>query len=224
VELLVIRGNAAEPHELTVVREQINAPAITTRMANATTGYVRIAEFTPEAPAGLREAFTALSASGATRFVIDLRATARGDIDHGIGAARLFVDSGTLAIRQTKSAKETIAARAGEQSLSAPVVLLVNQGTSGAAEVFAAALDGNQRAELVGQRTLGRAARQQLIPLQDGSGLLLSSTRYLTPSGEALHEKGLAPDVEVGEPDVEFGDAPPAGDPALDKALEQLAQ
>jgi carboxyl-terminal processing protease len=223
VDLLVIRGNAAEPHELTVVREAITAPAITTRMANATTGYVRIAEFTADSAADVSNAFAELTRSGAARFVIDLRATARGDIDHGIAAARLFVDSGTLAVRQTKSGKDTIAAD-GKAAIAAPVALLVNQGTSGAAELFASALDGNTRAELIGQRTLGRAARQQLITLKDGSGLLLSSTRYLTPSGEAIHEKGLTPDVEVSEPDVEFGDAPPAGDPALDKAIEQLAR
>ena len=62
-------------------------------------------------------------------------------------------------------------------------------GHVGAAEVFAAALDGNDRAELVGERTLGRAARQQLVKLPDGSGLLLSSTRYLTPKNEGIHEK-----------------------------------
>jgi carboxyl-terminal processing protease len=103
------------------------------------------------------------------------------------------------------------------------VTILVGQGTAGAAEVFAAALDDNSRAELVGEHTLGRAARQQLLKLPDGSALLLTQTRYLTPRSNPIHEKGLEPDVQVDEPVVEFGMEPPSGDPALDKALERIA-
>jgi carboxyl-terminal processing protease len=88
--------------------------------------------------------------------------------------------------------------------------------------VFAAALVGNTRAELVGEHTIGRAALQKLIKLPDGSGLWLSTSRYLTPAGTPLHEKGLEPTVPVDEPDVEFGQTPPPGDPVLDKALERL--
>ena len=67
-----------------------------------------------------------------------------------------------------------------------------------------------------------RSARQQLVKLPDGSALLLTQTRYLTPKSNPIHEKGLAPDVEVESPVVEFGMEPPTGDPALDRALEQL--
>ena len=96
---------------------------------------------------------------------------------------------------------------------------MTDNGTSGAAEVFAAALHGNTRASLVGERTLGRAARQKLVPLPDGSGLLLTYQRYLMPGGAAISARGLAPDVAVDQPTVEFGVAPPSGDPILEKAL-----
>lgn len=224
VALLVFRGNAAEPTEMTLVRERSTAPELTTRMANPTTGYIRIAEFTSESPKRIREAVDALARTGAGSYIIDLRGTARGDVDHGIAAARLFVRSGTLAIRQTKSGKDAISAAASDGAITARVVLLVNQGTSAAAEVFAAALDGNNRTELIGERTTGRAARQQLVKLPDGSGLLLSSTRYLSPSSQPIHEQGLTPDVPVNQPDVELGIEAPPGDPILDKALEHLAQ
>jgi carboxyl-terminal processing protease len=224
VNLLVIRGNAAEPHELTLTRDRGTAPDITSRMANATTGYLRIAEFTTTSPARVKQAVDALAKTGAAQYIIDLRGTARGDLDEGLAVARLFVKAGTLAVRQTKTGKEDITARPDDGSITAPVALLVDQGTSGAAELFAAALDGNSRTELIGERTLGRAARHQLVKLQDGSGLLLSSMRYLTPSSEAIHEKGLTPDVEVAQPDVEFGSEAPAGDPTMDKAIEQLTK
>jgi carboxyl-terminal processing protease len=224
VALLVIRNNATDPHEVSLVRERSTTAEVTTRMANAATGYVRVAEFTKDAPAKLTQAVSALTKTGATRFVVDLRGTATGDIDNGIAAARLFVPSGTLAIRQTKSQRETITATANDGSIAAPVILLVDQGTAAAAELFAAALNGNGRAELVGERTLGRASRQQLVKLPDGSGLLLSSMRYLTPANAGIHERGLTPDVQVRQPDVEFGATPPAKDDTLDTALTRLAE
>src|SRR5262249_21798100 len=160
--------------------------------------------FAKDAPAKLTQAFGTLSKTGAMRFVVDLRGTATGDYDNGIAAARLFVQSGTLSIRQTKNQRENITAASGDGSLSQPAILPVDQGTAAAAEVFAAALNGNGRAETVGERTLGRAARQQLVKLPDGSGLLLSSMRYLTPANAGIHERGLTPDVQVRQPDVEF--------------------
>lgn len=231
VELLVLRGNAAEPHEVTLVRERLNGAELTSRMADNTTGYVRIIDFTKDSATRLTQAFDALARTGATRYVIDVRGAARGDLDDGIAVARLFVKStsagGTASVltaRQTKSQREVVTAQGTDGVMTAPVTLLVDQGTAGAAEVFAAALQGNDRADLIGERTLGRAARQQLVKLPDGSGLLLSSIRYLTPALDDIHERGLTPDVDVAQPAVEFGAAPPAGDPTLDRALEQFAQ
>ncbi len=225
VTLLVIRGNAADPHEIALTRQRNTAPALTTRMLSGGVGYVRVAEFTPEAPARLKEAFDTLSRSGATSYAIDLRGTARGELDDGIAAARLFVGSGTLAVRQLKDARDTVSAQAGDGSITDSVALLVSQGTAGAAELFAAALAGNERASLVGERTIGRAARQRLVKLPDGSGLLMSHVRYLTPdSNSPIHERGLEPTVRVEQPEVEFGLEPPPGDPTLDRVLEMLAQ
>jgi carboxyl-terminal processing protease len=225
VALLVIRGNAADPHAVDLVRERANGPDLTSRMSEGTTGYIRVLEFSKETPSGLKQAVESLAKTKATRYVLDLRGTARGDLDDGVAAARLFVKSGTLAIRQAKGdQREPIVAQSGDGSITAPVVLLVNQGTAGAAEVFAAALDDNDRADLVGEQTLGRAARQRLITLPDGSGLLLSHLRYLTPDGNAIHEKGLTPDEDVEQPEVEFGAEPPATDATLQKALERIAK
>jgi carboxyl-terminal processing protease len=84
---------------------------------------------------------------------------------------------------------------------------------------------GNQRADLIGEHTIGRAASQKLVRLPDGAGLWLSTTRYLTPSGTPLHEKGLEPTVAVDEPEsTEFGQPAPTTDPILDKAIERLSE
>lgn len=223
VSILVIRGNAAEPHVVDLAREAVTAPEVTSRMANRTTGYVRVAEFSAESPARLKQAIDALAKTGATRFVIDVRSTARGDLDHGVAAARLFVRNAPLAVRLTRGdQREVIAAQAGDGAVTAPVAVLVDLGTAGAAEVFAAALADNDRGDLVGAKTLGRAARQRLIKLPDQSGLWLTHIRYLTPDNDPIHETGLEPDVEVEQPEVEFGSAP-AVDAALQKALDHLA-
>ncbi|HET9195897.1 MAG TPA: S41 family peptidase [Vicinamibacterales bacterium] len=234
VTLLVIRGSVSDPHEVAVNRERLSGAEVSSRMANASTGYIRVVEFTPNSAARIKQAVDALAKTGAARYVIDVRGTSRGDLDSGIEAARLFVRGATLAVRvsrdplarpdaKDKTRKDSIAAQANDGTVAAPVVLLVDSGTSGAAELFAAALDGNNRAELVGERTIGRVARQQLVKLPDGSGLLLTSVRYLSPSSAAIHEKGLTPDVHVPEPDVDFGADPPKVDAALDKAIERLA-
>ena len=225
VSLLVIRGNAADPHVVDLAREPVTAPEVTSRMANQTTGYIRLAEFSAESASGLTQATDALAKTGATRLVVDVRGTARGDLDHGVAAARLFVRSGALAVRLTRGdQRESIPAAAGDGAVTAPVAILVDQGTAGAAEVFAAALAGNDRADLVGANTLGRAARQRLVKLPDQSGLWLTHIRYLTPDNDPIHETGLEPDVAVEQPEVEFGSAPPVADATLQKALDHLAQ
>ena len=224
VALLVIRGNAADPHEIELTRERLTAPAITSRMANPTTGYIRVAEFSPTTPTQLQQTVATLTKSGATRFVIDLRGTSRGDLDEGLAAARLFVKDGPLAVKLTRGgAKETVASQPGDGAITAPVALLVDQGTAYAAEVFAAALEEDDRADLVGINTLGRAARQRLVKLPDQSGLWLTYVRYLTPDADPIHETGLEPEVEVEFTEVEFGTEPSPGDAALQKAIEHIA-
>ena len=223
VSLLLIRGNAADPHMVELVRDRPAGAEMTSRMADASTGYVRVVDFTKETPARFKQAFDALAKTGAAKYVIDLRGTARGDLDDGLAASHLFVKSGTLGVRLTKGdLKDIVTAQAADGAVAAPIVLLVDQGTAGAAEIFAAALDGNKRADLVGEHTLGRAARQKLIKLPDNSGLWLTYLRYLTPSSEPIHEKGLDPDVDVEQPEIEFGSEAPATDATLQKALEYL--
>ena len=221
VSLVIIRGSATDPHVVELTREKPAGPDVTSKLLNATTGYVRVVEFSNQAVSSLKPAVEKLTKAGATRVLLDLRGTAKGDLDAGIAAARLFVKSGTLTIKQGKGdQRETVTTNPSDGALTTPLVLLTTAGTAGAAEVFAAAIEGAKRGTRVGERTLGRAARQRLVRLPDGSGLWLSYQRYLTPGGEPIHEKGLKPDVAVAEPELDFGAPAPAGDPILEKALE----
>ena len=224
VKLIIIRGSASDPHVVELTREVPPGSNVTGRLAAPGVGYIRIAAFGPNTADQARAQAAELAKAGASSLIVDVRRTSGGTPDLGLTLARLFVANGTLALRETKGLdRETIAARPGDGSITLPATLLVDSGTSGAAELFASALVGNRRAELIGEHTIGRAGQQKLAKLPDGSGLWLTTTRYLTPGGDPLHEKGLEPTLTVDQPDVEFGQPPSNGDPVLDKALERLA-
>jgi carboxyl-terminal processing protease len=223
VTLTIIRGNAAEPLEISLVREPIAGTGISGRMLDAGTGYVRMASFRDGAAADLQTQAAQLAGGGARALVLDLRRTAEGDFDQAIAAARLFVKEGTIAQRAGRDAvagRETITAQTGDGQFEMPLVLLTTAGTSGAAEVFAAALHGNGRAEIVGEHTLGRAGVQRFVKLPENRGLWLTYARYLRPDGEPIHGKGLAPDLAVaaGDPETAASDR----DPILAAALDRL--
>jgi carboxyl-terminal processing protease len=225
VTLTVIRGNAAEPHEIALVREKPSPALVSGKALAADTGYVRVATFKTGAAAALRKQIADLAKGGANALVLDIRGTAEGTYDEAIAAARLFVKSGTLAVKagRAKEDVQRITAADPDGEVTMPVVLLVTVGTSGPAEVFAAALRDNKRAELVGEHTIGRAGVQKLVRLPENLGLWLTYARYLTPGDQPIHGKGLDPDLAVEQPDVDFGAPAPATDPILDAARERLS-
>jgi carboxyl-terminal processing protease len=224
VKLTVLRGSAAEPHEISVTREKLPVSQVTGRMVNGNVGVVRVAAFGNATAGELRKVTADLQKQGAQQLVLDLRATSTGTPADGIEAARLFVPGGTIVQREQRGQDAfAIAARSGDGSVTLPMTVLTTNGTAGAAEILVAAVSGNDRAQLVGERTLGRAAEQRLVRLPDGSGLWMTATRFLTPAGKPIHGHGIEPHVTVEEPEVEFGTEPPATDPILDKALETLA-
>jgi len=225
VKITVIRGSTTDPHELELTREAMPPTDVNGRIAAAGVGYLRIAAVGPRTAEQTRTQIADLVKNGASKLIVDIRRTSGGSLDGGVALARLFVGGGTLTTRETRGAQpEPITAAAGDGNITMPVSLLVDTGTSGGAELFASALAGNKRADLIGEHTLGRAAQQKLVKLPDGSGLWLTTTRFLTPGGTPLHEKGLEPTVAVDEPDVDFGQTPPTNDPILDKALERFAE
>jgi carboxyl-terminal processing protease len=225
VSVTVIRGSTSDPHVVELTREATPTTEVTSKIAAPGVGYVRIAAVGPRTADQAKARIADLVKGGASKLIVDVRHASGGSLDGGIALAKLFIPAGTLTIKETRGAdKETIAAASGDGSVNLPTTVLIDTGTSGGAELFASALVGNKRADLIGEHTLGRAAQQKLVRLPDGSGLWLTTTRFLTPSGGPLHEKGLEPTVAVDEPDVEFGQPAPATDPILDKALERLGQ
>jgi carboxyl-terminal processing protease len=182
LKLTIIRGSAVEPHVVELTREVPAGPAlqdVKSRTQADGVGYLRIAAFGKRAADQVRTQVAALTKTGATKLIIDIRNTAAGDLADGVAVARLFVPAGTLAIR-------------------------------------------DKRAELIGEHTIGRAGTQELIKLPDGSGLWITTSRYLGPDAKPIQGKGLEADVPVDQPEGDFG-TPQSTDPILQKALERLS-
>jgi carboxyl-terminal processing protease len=224
VTLTVLRGTAIDTHDVTLTRAPRPSGAVSGRLAAPGVGLVRVASFGERTVADVRRQITQLQGAGASSLIVDVRHTADGEPAAGAELARLFVAKGTLAIKESRGGtQDTLEAASGDGAVTLPVTILTTNGTSQAAEVFAAALVDNDRAVIVGERTLGRAAAQKLIKLPDGTGLWLTHQRWLSPNGTAIHGTGLTPEVAVSEPDFEFGAPRPQDDPILDRALERIA-
>ena len=260
VTISLIRGSTQEPYDIELVREELVDPGVTHRMAAEGVGYVRVAGFGPGTAVAIADAVGRFVFDDeALHIVLDLRNNATGTYEEALAAARLFVADGTLALRQERgdqrapilaasgpheddalprydfafplTAEEILDSPAGVLGIR-PLVLLTNFGTAGPAELFVAALAGQDWAATVGQdwaatvgqRTAGRASEQKLVRLPDGTGLWMSWARYLTPDGEPIDRVGVVPDVAVDVARPELGEPLPQDDPILERALERIAE
>jgi len=235
VKAAVVRRGLTEPQDMEIPRAALAMPHVTADKIDDV-AYLRVPTFSAGTTNELRDKLQQFDKQGLRKLVLDLRDCATGQVSEAISAAQLFVPSGTLAVLsgQTVSRKQFDAA-ADKVAWRAPVEVLISDSTSGAAEVLAAAIGDNHRADLVGERTFGSAAEQKLIPLEDGAAIILTVAYYYTPSGKAIIVDGVVPTVQVvlAPPDVDEEAAnaapppPPAkqptrDDPVVKKALDLL--
>src|SRR5213078_486119 len=179
-----------------------------------------------------------LEKSGAKKILLDLRNCAEGEESEGVSVANLFLNHGTITYLQgQKYPREAFNADPAKAITSLPVAVLVNRGTSGAAEIVAAAILENARGDVVGDKTFGDGSVQKLIELPDGSALILSIAKYYSPQGKAIQDAAVTPNVLVADvaddgpvPDEDENaapadqekKAPPEHDEQLDKAVQVL--
>jgi carboxyl-terminal processing protease len=139
----------------------------------------------------------AMQKIGDKKVLLDLRDVAAGDMDEATRMANFFMKDGTITtLEGQKFVKQVFtASKEGAINTTAPMVVLVNRGTAGPAEVVAAALGDDKRAEVVGEKTFGEGAQQKTFELPDGSALILSVAKYESPSGKKLQDDGVTPEV-----------------------------
>lgn len=208
VKLRVLRANA-RPLTLAVKRSSFRSPAAEARMEPGKIGVLRVNSFAAGEAADARARVNDLVKQGAQKIVVDLRGTAGGSIDEAVAVANLFIKDGMLAQTSGREGKtlKTFAADPKAAIFSGPVVALIDAGTAGAAEVVASALLERNRGEVVGEKSFGAGAEQQLFALRGGDGLLLTTVKWASASGKSFlgedrSHSGVTPSVEVKRPEI----------------------
>jgi carboxyl-terminal processing protease len=196
VEIILFRAGDEKRVTLSIPRARFEAPPLSTRWERDV-AVVTIPSFTRATADGLRKALEEANRRGVQRIVLDLRGAIGGDIPEVAPAASLFTGKGPIA--KVVSRKVTLAPleASGEKLWNGRTVVLTDDATGGAAEVFAAALRDRAEATTVGEGTVGMAIIQRLVPTQSGGTLFMTVGRYVSPSGATLGGKGLTPDERV---------------------------
>lgn len=219
--LSVIRPRKAEPDKIVLTRSLVTEPPVAETMyENSSILYLKPAILDHEHVQQVEAKLKAMNKNGNKKVLLDLRDVAAGDMPEAVRLANLFLKSGTIAtLEGQKFPKQTFAADPAKAIVAtAPVVVLVNRGTAGPAELVAGALLDDKRADLVGERSFGAGAQQKTFELPDGAALILSIAKYQSPSGKKLEDDGVTPGVLVasavqdeGTPDDENQPAANAG-------------
>jgi len=220
VRVTIERGGLAEPLEYAIERARIDVHSVRQAMLEPGFGYLRIGQFSETTAADLEAAYRRLvEASGAplAGLVLDLRGNPGGVLDAGVDVADAFLDSGLIvsATGRGPDARFSIEAAPGDLLQGSPLAVLVNGGSASASEIVAGALHDHGRATLLGRTTFGKGSVQTILPLSDGRAIKLTTSRYYTPSGVSIHERGIEPDIVLPRAD----DAATYGDLDTDEEL-----
>jgi carboxyl-terminal processing protease len=238
VTVAVVRPRKAEPQKVVVTRDVVVIPPAIDKMLAENVGYVKVDAF----PAGKSQEVAGkirnLQKLGAKKLVLDLRNCAIGDENEGIATANLFLDHGTIAYLQgQKYPRQAFTAEPAKSITKLPVAVLVNRGTAGPGELVAAAILENARGDVVGDKTFGDGSVQKLLDMPDGAALILSVAKYYSPSGKAIQDVAVTPNVLVADneddglpdedqpqtaPDVQNQKPKNQIDEQLNKAIEVL--
>jgi carboxyl-terminal processing protease len=234
VEMGVVRVERPDPQSVKLVRANPATVTVENRLMAGQVGYLKPGELTS---ASLRETvgdIEQLQKQGAQKLILDLRDTGIGTPQEGMDFANLFLNKGRMTYLQgQRVARQNFDADPSKAITSLPLIVLTNRGTADGAEITAAALKDNKRAQVVGERTYGDASMRKAITMDDGSAIILSVAKYYSADGKSIQDNGVMPEVQVAqaEPTTEVDDngeplAVPDQpqktheDPILKKALE----
>jgi len=235
----VVRARRAEPQKVSITRDVVGVPPVTEKMMDDGIGYIKIEALTKGKSQEIASKIKSLEKSGAKKILLDLRYCAEGDESEGIATANLFLNHGTITYLQgQKFPRQAFNADPSKAITTLPVAVLVNRGTSGPSEIVAAALLENARGDIVGDKTFGDGSIQKTLDLPDGGALILSVAKYYSPSGKAIQDTAITPNVVVADslddgispddddnsaaPEKNEEKAKPAVDDQLNKAVEVL--
>src|SRR5713101_7015416 len=233
----VVRARRAEPKKVVITRDVVTIPPVSDKIMEDGIGYIKGDAFSKGKSQEVADKIKSLQKQGVKKLILDLRNASEGDESEGIATANLFLNHGTITYLQgQKFPREAFNADPARDITTLPVVVMVNRGTAGPAEIVAAAVLENARGDVVGDKTFGDGSIQKTIDLPDGSALILSVAKYYTPSGKAIQDAAVTPNVlvadedEAGLPDEDQESAPQSEpkkqhsqqDDQLQKAIQLL--
>ncbi len=200
ITVAVVRPRRAEPQKIVITRNVVTIPPVGDKMLSDNVGYIKVDAF----PEGKSQEITGkirdLQKQGAKKLVLDLRNSASGAESEGVATANLFLDHGTITYLQgQKYPRQAFNADPARDITKLPVAVLVNRGTAGPAEIVAAAILENARGDVVGDKTFGDGSVQELIEMPDHSALILSVAKYYSPSGKAIQDAAVTPNVLIAD-------------------------
>lgn len=240
LQLAVIGPRNSKPAKMTLKRAVVvEPPVVDTFYDNASILYLKPMILDHEHVQQVESRLKAMNKSGNTKILLDLRDVSTGDMNEAVRMANFFVSTGTIATLEGQTfPKQTFTADPSKAiNTTAPMVVLVNHGTSGPAEVVAGAMQDDKRAQLVGEKTFGEGSTQKTFTLPDGGAMILSVAKYASPSGKQFEADAVTPGTVVAESsdvanmgsedDMQDGDteprvAAPKSDDQLNKALDLL--
>lgn len=235
VEVGVMKFSSPEPTKVTLTRAMVHEAPVTSKMLPEQIGLIDVESVDQARLRDVKTKLEDLQKQGAKKVILDLRNNATSTPEDGVKLANLFLDKGVITYTQgQKSPRQNFEATAANQVSKLPLVVITNRGTANGAEVTAAALLDNKRADLVGERTYGKAGVRKAITMDDGSAVILSVAKYYSPNGKSIQDNGVTPTVAVieAQPQLEDDDNPqpepartPKGeDVLLKKAIEVVTK
>jgi len=202
VKIKVLREGVQELLTFEIVREVIQIVPVKyayVETQKGRIGYIMITRFGAKTSQEMASALDEIFQKGVQGILLDLRNNPGGYLNSAIDVASYFVDKGVIVKTRNAYGVEEVYESKGNKYPNVPVVILVNRGSASASEIVAGALRDQNVAKIVGQRTFGKGSVQTGFPLANGGTLYLTTARYMTPSGEDIHRRGIEPDVVVEE-------------------------
>ena len=202
LHITILRESEGLVKEFTLKRELIHVQDVKDpHLIDSHIGYIRLTEFRESSYKEFHENLKKLKSQGADSLIVDLRNNPGGLLNVAVKITQDFLPAGKTIV-STKGripTSDTISKsnNSDGEFLTMPIVVLINEGSASASEIFAGALKDNKRAVIVGSQSFGKGSVQSVIPLPDGSGLRLTTAKYFTPSGVCIHGKGITPDIVI---------------------------
>lgn len=190
-----------EPYEVDVTKEEIQVPVVAGKMLDDQIGYIQIAQFTGLTSDQFAQYYQELQKQDMKALIVDLRNDPGGLLDAAVDTLCQILPEGLVVYVQTKDGTKTEYCCDGETPIEIPLVVLVNENSASASEIFAGAVHDYGVGTLVGTKTYGKGIVQKTFPFTDGSAVKMTIAYYYTPKGTCIHGEGIEPDVEVEIPE-----------------------